>query len=65
MPPDADIEYIATIENLTFIAIVDALRTAQNISDGITSKRLRLDSVVRRLDILHDHRLLGSRRRFD
>ena len=59
--PDAEVEYVSACERLALIAFVDVLRTTKNVTDCIARKRLRLDSVVKCFDILHDHRLLSRR----
>jgi hypothetical protein len=58
---DAQIENVAARKCLTLIAVVDVLRSAEDVADCIARKGLRLDTVVKRLDILHNHRLLNRR----
>jgi hypothetical protein len=58
---DAQVENIAARKCLTLIAVVDVLRSAEDVTDCVTRKGLRLDTVVKRLDVLHDHRLLNRR----
>ena len=59
--PYAEVEYVSACERLALIAFVDVLRTAKDVTDCIARERLRLDSVVKCFDILHDHRLLSRR----
>lgn len=59
---DAQIENVAARKCLTLIAVVDVLRSAEDVADCIARKGLRLDTVVKRLDILHNHRLLNRRK---
>ena len=55
---DAQVKHVAARKCLALIAVIDVLRAAEDVPDGITRKDLRLDSVVKRLYVLHDHRLL-------
>lgn len=57
--PESQVEDIAARKSLALISVVDVFRPAQNVADGIAGQDLRLDSVVKRFQILHDHRLLG------
>ena len=54
---DAQIENVAARKCLTLIAVVDVLRSAEDVADCIARKGLRLDTVVKRLDILHNHQI--------
>ena len=57
----AEIENIAARQRLAFIPIVNVFRAPQYIANGVARQHLRLNTVVKRFNILHDHRLLHRR----
>ena len=59
--PDAEVEYVSARKGLALIPVVNILRASEDVTDCVTRKRLRLDSVVKGFYVLHNHRLLGRR----
>ena len=55
---DSHVKDIAFRYGMARIAVIDMLRTAHHIADGITRKRQHLDSPVIRSDIFDDRRLI-------
>ena len=53
---DTQIEQVALREGLTLVTVVDMLGAPEDVTDCVARKRLRLNPVMLRLDILHDLR---------